>query len=646
MKYLYLLIACFFINSATKANEIALPNEYKKQAFDVIKYSINAKISDVPSRKISAYCDINIKLKHESADDKFFFHLFELKVDSCVYLGAALNPAHIVDKAADLDYYELPIGQISADKAQFRIYYSGVMSSEPSGIHWGGAHFQDSLLFNMGAGFNNANVSAASYWFPCYDHPSDKSAYELNFTAPQEYKVAASGILTKDTILNDGNRNTIWKGDIEAATYMIGFAIGKFDTLSIPNTKIPNIVYALPNKVNDCRTGLKLLPKMLDCFEEKFGKYPFEKVGYVITPIGSMEHQTMISLAKNAIYEADTLSSTAAHELSHSWFGGSLTPYDFKETWLNESFATYSEALWAEYLKGKSAYLKTIVGAAASYIGISESEGVFPLYNFPKAPPSSNYPNTIYQKGAAVLHLLRYKLGDSLFFKALKNYISENSLSNVNTTIMKSSFEKSTGANLDEFFNMWIYGKGFPKIKAAARITPYANDTNIVKCRIEFEQVQSADYGVYKHFPLEIDFIKQGSTIAYRTIEINDSKTIVELDSIPAFRGISYNLGYQSATLVKIVSSSTDVEINKSAKRELSIFPNPAKNSATIEFCSEKAFEIQIINELGACVKTVRLDRGDDKILLDLNDLSIGAYRVLIISGTDTFEGSFVKTEL
>lgn len=628
------------------SNEISTATNFKPQPFDVLKYDVDIQIDEPSNLKVKGNCQMLIKLAKQSADDNFYFHLFDLQIDSCKVGAELINPSQHNDEIG-VPYYAVSLSGYNSENITLTVFYSGTMGNEGGEMHWGGINYMDSALFNMGVGFNNAHVSAAAYWFPCYDHPSDKAQYQFHVTVPSQYSVALSGLPADVEALDNNMHKVTAISEVPAATYMIGMAIGKYEKLTKQAGDTPIEIYSPSQKVADCENGLKLVPKMLQCFEATWGAYPFEKVGYVLTAIGSMEHQGMIALAKDAVSKTDTISSTAAHELSHSWFGGYVTPLDFRSAWLNEAFATYSEAIWAGYLLGDIYYYRKLKNLAYLYHSNSAREGIFPLHDFVRTGNSSNYPVTIYNKGALVVHQLRRELGDSLFFAAIRKYLAENANANATTESFKKSIESSTGKDLTEYFNTWVYGSGYPIIDSKIEQYNYP-DGKYVKCKVTTTQTQDPSWGVYKNVPLEINFTLNDDSYINKVVIINEKEQTVELDSIPMYKSIGYNFGRIAASLIKVASKSiSSVNAQDELKNQLQIIGNPINNS-TLTFRVNTQLQdnlsLAIVDISGTIHSNTNYTEliADRDYSLDISNLASGAYILkLAQSGIEISSESF-----
>ncbi len=641
MKQLLTIIGIFIISSGLViSNEISSAVEYKAQPFDVLRYTADIKFKDFTAKDISGKCLIDFLWLDKNVNNRFFFNLKGLSVDSCFYNGKKVI-AQVSEVPIDEDnYYIINPENDFSDTSELMIYYSGIMSNEAGPMPWGGVTYQDSVLFAMGVGFHNPYVSSTRFWLPCYDHPSDKAMYRFRFTVPDSLLVVSNGNLLIEEPTGNGKMSYRWSGEKEAATYMLTFAVGKFSLLEFGNDTISMPVYTLEKNINKCNIGFKLLPKMVNIYEQYFGKYPFEKVGYVVAPIGSMEHQTMITLAEDVLSLTDTVSSTVAHELSHQWFGGLVTPYDYRDAWLNEAFATYSEALYAESLFDKTKYLHNIGLDINRYISNSVNEGIFPLWDFERVIPSSNYPATIYYKGSAVLAMLRYELGDEIFFKSIKNYLGKFANSNATTADLIEVINETSGRDLSEFFAQWVFGRGYPSFKINTFWHPYPDNDNMGYVDIIVKQVQNAGWGIYTNVPLEVNFSHSSTE---RTIKILNIKSIEEsfhLDSVAKFTNFAYNSGYELKILAKV--NTLPLSIDEQNNMGFEIYPNPVEDYLSIlNFAAENLLSIRIYDITGVCIKEI--NPKNNYGLVNTESLNRGTYQLVLTYSDITLYKLFCK---
>lgn len=400
---------------------------------------------------------------------------------------------------------------LEGDTTEIRIRYSGSPGNEGGGMPWGGCHW-GAVTYFMGVAFNDPDVSMMRRWLPSNDMPADKATFDVTFIVPEGLAVAGTGVLAERTADN-GEVRWRWVERHPTATYLFTYAIGDYAIIADEWNGIP-MQYFVPRA--DSARGVSYFAPvhgMMDAFTQRFGAYPFDKIGYCITPIGSMEHQTMISYAGQLFDGLSEAGTTAAHELAHMWWGDWVTCADFRDAWLNEGFAVFSEFLYAEHLGGMAEYLESVRATAQTYrIADTRNEGVFPLYDFPRAAPSSNYPATIYHKGGVVLAMLRDVMGDGAFFDGLRAYGQRHAYGNATTSSFRQEMEEFHGGDLGWFFDEWVIAAGWPDYTVQRVL-----DESGAPLRVRLAQTQ--DQEKYPLFAMPMDLIivrTAGDTVWHR----------------------------------------------------------------------------------------------------------------------------------
>lgn len=582
------------------------PVEYIPQPFDVLGYELDFEI-EPPSRAITAATStVTLRWVDDPHSGGFVFHLRDLTVDSVHYDGASAAWQAVGSEESPEYHFRVaaPAAAAVGDTALVRIFYHGTMSGES----WGGVQRdrqpgggqRDTALYALGVGLFADYVSATRHWLACYDHPSDKATFRARFNVPKGYVVASNGerIETMPPV-PAGRQTYVFVHDVPTATYLLTFAASRYVPLEIQREPLPITIYSNVQDTTFTRRSFRLLPRMVSAFSERLVDYPFSTLGYVNTPKGAMEHQTMISFPTFLSQSGDSVNTIAAHELMHQWFGDLVSPLDFRHAWLTEAFATFGESLWAEELFGHNGYLNSQRSMIDRYINRdAPSEGVLTMYDFSRTAPSSNYPAVIYQKGAAVVGMLRHELGDSVFFAALGEYLRRHAYSTATTDSMKSVLESAAGRSLDWFFEQWIYGRGWPRLAISVRSQP---NGELTRAAITFEQVQPPEYGIYRSLPVEIGFRRPDGTVSHRLVRIDSEQQTVELDSLPEFTSITVNQGPTVRTLLQVASISgveAGVAQSDSAMRFV-VHPNPASGEAVlhvtargIDDCSAISYEM------------------------------------------------------
>ena len=226
---------------------------------------------------------------------------------------------------------------------------------------------------------------------------------------------------------------------------------------------IPIQIYVSPADTNKTKASFINLKKALRIFENDFGPYEWERVGYVGVPFlyGAMEHATNIAYPLAFVTGTLDYETLFAHELSHHWFGDLVTCSSAEDIWLNEGLACYCESVFTEGLYGKVSFknYQRNTHKTALQSAYLLDKGYRALYGI---PAEYTYGTTVYDKGADVVHTLRNYLGDSLFFKTVKAYMKQYAFQNVTTSDFENYISAKTSVNLTDFFNTWVYGKGFP----------------------------------------------------------------------------------------------------------------------------------------------------------------------------------------
>jgi aminopeptidase N len=316
-------------------------------------------------------------------------------------------------------------------------------------------------------GYTMSEPGDARCWMPCYDEPWEKSTAEITVTVPQGYVAASNGRLLGTTPNGDGTITWHWKEDHKLATYLMCATVSKFtipaSTLArAPGDLIPVEYFVWPRDSAVTAAYIPTVKQMITNLGNLYGPYPWDKYGMsAVTPFnyGGMEHQTITTLHEFLQTNQDVV----VHELAHQWWGDLVTCGSWPDIWLNESFATYSEALWRETLGGPVA----LRGFMKGMLGFGNGSWTGAVYN-PEGQGLYLFSDLVYSKGAWVLHTLRGAIGDSAFFRSLRLWRQLYSEQSAVTADFQSAVESVTGRDMSWFFNEWIYGPGWPVYSIAS----------------------------------------------------------------------------------------------------------------------------------------------------------------------------------
>ena len=301
-------------------------------------------------------------------------------------------------------------------------------------------------------------------WWPCKQDLNDKAeSIDIYITAPSQYISVANGIETTTPIISGPYKTTHFHHGYPIPAYLIAIAVTNYSVYNQTGGTAPNqypiINYIYPETLTAVKTQLDQTPLILNLYESLFEIYPFhnEKYGHAQFGWGGgMEHTTvsfMVSFERSLI----------AHEMAHQWFGDKITCGSWKDIWLNEGFATYVAALVIENFDGQAAFV-TEKNKMISNI-TSKTNGAVYLTDAELTDVNRIFSSRLtYNKGAMVLNMLRFKMGDALFFQGVKNYLKDVNLAYkyAKTPDLQSHLEAVYGSSLTEFFNDWVYNQGYP----------------------------------------------------------------------------------------------------------------------------------------------------------------------------------------
>ena len=334
------------------------------------------------------------------------------------------------------------------------------------------------------------------YWFPCYDYPNDKATTELIATVEDKYQVVSNGSLV--SVRADAAKKTKtwdWRMDQPYSSYLVSIIVGEYIEVKDQFKGKPVSSYVYPDQLDNGRVSFARLAEMVAYFSEKTGyDYPYAK--YAQTMVrdsgGAMENITATTMTDNAVHdkrsEVDgTSDDIVSHELAHQWFGDLLTCRDWGEIWLNESFATFMEAVWNEHKKGKDDYLYEMSNNQQSYYQAWFQGNRRPIVTNRYDDPDAVFDTYAYPRGAAVLNMLRFVLGEDQFWKAIRHYVKKYEWQNVETAQFKVAIEEATGQNLEWFFDEWLYKMGHPEFEVTSN---YDGDKTLT---VAVKQTQKSD---------------------------------------------------------------------------------------------------------------------------------------------------------
>jgi aminopeptidase N len=324
--------------------------------------------------------------------------------------------------------------------------------------------------------WTQGETESSSAWFPTIDHPSQKTLEEISMTVPSKYVTLSNGKLISQKPAGNGLRTDTWKMDKPHSPYLFMMAVGDFKIYK-DKWKDKEVSYYLePAYAPFAKQIFGYTPELIDFYSKKLGvDYPWNKYSQIVVRdyvSGAMEntsatlHGEYVQKTAREILD-DNYSqgeSTIAHELFHQWFGDYVTAESWSNLTVNESFADFSETLWAEHRYGKDEAGAHINENLLSYLN-SKDARTKNLVRFNYADKEDMFDVVTYQKGGVILNMLRNYLDEDAFFAGLNYYLRQNALGSGEAQQLRLAMEKVSGKDLNWFFNQWYYGAGHPELK-------------------------------------------------------------------------------------------------------------------------------------------------------------------------------------
>ncbi len=367
----------------------------------------------------------------------------------------------------------------------------------------------------------------AHNWIPCNDHPSDKATVDFMVTAPDHYQVISNGKKVEETNLTGHLRFTHWKESAPLPTKVMVIGVSDFAMNNAGSVDcIPVSTWVYPEDRDSGFVHYAVAKNILQWYISHIGPYAFEKLANVQskTIFGGMENASCIFYFENSV-NSKGIESLMAHEIAHQWFGDNVTEQDWPHLWLSEGFATYMTDLYLEDKYGVDS-LRGLLSAQRADVIIFSKKHKMPVVDTTESQHLMRLLNAnSYQKGAWVLHMLRTKLGDGLFWKSIRAYYKTYYERNANTTDLEKIFEQVSHQDLHTFFKQWLYSPGLPTMNIDWKYNKSKRSVTI-----NIKQTQENLF----EFPLEIGFTNRNKTVI-KTFDIKDkiTKKVVLLKEEP-----------------------------------------------------------------------------------------------------------------
>lgn len=444
----------------------------------------------------------------------------------------------------------------------------------------------------------------AHWWFPCHDVTNQKMTTELVVTVNAKYFALSNGELlgVRDN-QHEGTRTFHWSQAQPHPAYLVTVVVGEYEQIKDNYKDLPVDYYVYKDRV---AAGQKLFantPKMIELFEQRFGyNYPYAKYAQILVDdflFGAMENTSASTFTDRCLLDAQAeldinYDDIVAHELAHQWWGDLVTCKDWTQIWLNESFATYSEYLWREHSRGLDEARFVIFQDFLTYLREDWTSHRRPIdcrrYRFSEELMDRH----AYEKGACVLDMLRWTLGDDGFFRSLAHYLKKFEFGVAETNDFKVAIEEATGQNLFWFFDQWLHSAGYPELEVSYE---WQREQKLLRVSVKQTQENEEEQTPVFRFPVEIEIttIEAGEIIeterrhSYR-VEVTKAEQEFYFPCEAKPRMVLFDKGHRIFKLMNFpksaqelgyqLSKAVDVMDRVRAARELAAFKGDETISA------------------------------------------------------------------
>lgn len=606
-----------FTNSLKYSPYVDATQAAQQQKYDVHFYRLNLSMTNT-STDLSGIVEI-----HATASQAIDSALLEF------YSGFTINDVKVngasVTYNASNNLLSVPVNQGVGSNFVVQVDYTGTPPTAASNPLGGSGITNDSSpSWGNQVTWSLSEPFSAMEWFPCKQNLKDKAdSCQVIVTVPDHLMAGSNGVL--DSVIVNGNFKTFhWMHRHSIDYYLISVAVAEYVEYNIYANPtgaaqpilIQNFIYNNPQFLPFFQDDIDETADFLELFSELYGLYPFhdEKYGHCIAPLsGGMEHQTMTT---QGFFNQDLTS----HELAHQWWGDYVTCGSWADIWINEGFASYSEYLMLENLYSLNDAQSKMADVHANVM--SENWGsVWVEDSLNEGAIFSG--RLVYDKGSAIVHTLRYLINnDNLFFASLQNFLATYAYGTATGLEFKEFMEQETGLNLNNFFNEWYFGEGFPT---------YSVEYDFLGSDVLIKVSQNTSSPATTLFtnPIDLRITRSGGlsdTIV--RVDITSNETFVQLTGINNFESIDA-IDPLNYVINKFggITENLNLKVDELAaeNNEIIVFPNPTKGQLSVNYDGQKPCQLSVINSKGKQVFKTEITSNQT---IDLSHLKNGQYLI------------------
>lgn len=491
----------------THQKNLEQESRLRSDSIDLLNYTIDLEV-DFNRSEVVGSCSIDF-MPIIDQTQALVLDLLQLRIDSVQLDGEPI--------AYSYDEFQinipLPEGFDYSIQHQVQVHYRGRPTVAASGF--GGLAFAGNIAYNLGIGLGENPYNYGRSWFPCFDNFVERATFDLNIISSGNNKAYCSGDFIEEVALNDNQIRRSYRINEPMTTYLVGIAVSTFTTIESSHTgeygTYPIQLVAQPQQIGDMDDSFVFLGDAVDALESWYGPYSWSRIGYVLTPIGAMEHVHNIAypIATGTGGPTFDQNRLMAHELAHQWWGNVTTLSSPANMWIKEGNAEYGAHLFTEYVQGKEAFVAQMQSNQLMVLSTAHlaDDGFQPLSGIPY---EQTYGVHTYNKGAAVLHNMRSYMGDSLFSRAQTAVLRDLAFTSVDAEEYRDYLSTASGLDMGPFFDAWIFAPGFSDYELDKMTVTEDGDNYMVT--VEVQQKLRATEAYHNNEPVAITFFDEDWT--------------------------------------------------------------------------------------------------------------------------------------
>ena len=552
---------------------------------------------------------VTVSFIMKAASNKIILDLStDLNVDSISYHGTNITFERVLKDGLEIQF---PSTINTGQKDSVSVYYQGVPDPSSTGVFFRKFHRLSDAIWTLSEPYGS------KLWWPCKNGLTDKAdSIDIYVTHPAGNIASSNGLLVSEQPVG-GKIISHFQHRYPIASYLVAILVAQYsvtkDSIQLGNRSMPVLMYSYPVHADYFKDATDVAKKCLQKFSELFGIYPFYKELYAQTDWGvggGMEHQTNSFIV-------DKWPALVSHELGHQWFGDKVTCGSWQDLWLNEGFATYSTNIFLEHFDSAAfrpalqSLINSITSQPDGSVWVNDTTDVDRLFSG----------RLTYNKGSYVVHMLRWVMGDSAFFKGVRRYLDDTSIGYAfaRTADLRKTLELESGLKLEKFFQNWVYGEGYPNYHAEWS----QNNNNWIKLKLN----QTTSHTSVRFYEMPVTIVARSGS-KEKSFVVDHRYSGQEFWLNPEFKVDTILIDPKLWILSK---TKTSAKVSTSSiSNELKIYPNPAPRAFNISLKNptDKKLNIQMLNMLGQVVyrKELQTAGNDELINIQITHLPRGIY--------------------